>query len=151
MWHKLRMQILYHGLPINILYLSYPCLEVMKSVDSHMWQLVTAVVMKVMVWHFVSESHKVMTALIVMLPWNCYCGDFSAVHKISISIQLGHWHTFGLCEMLSFLLSMLNEEPLDGQKVLCILSCRQTRQRNFLSICLEGFGSTKWTLEMSKN
>ncbi len=43
------MQILYNGLPINIVYLSYPCSEVMKSVDSHMWQLVTAVVMKVMV------------------------------------------------------------------------------------------------------
>jgi hypothetical protein len=38
-----------NGLPINIVYLSCPCSEVMKSVDSHMWQLVTAVVMKVMV------------------------------------------------------------------------------------------------------
>jgi hypothetical protein len=33
--------------------------------------------MKVMVWHFVSDSHKVMTALIVVLPSNCCCGVFS--------------------------------------------------------------------------
>jgi hypothetical protein len=32
-----------------------------------------------MVWHFVSNSHKVMTALIFMIPSNCCYGDFSAV------------------------------------------------------------------------
>jgi hypothetical protein len=39
-------------------------------------------VMKVMVWHFVSNSHKVMTAHIVMLPSNCCCWDFSIISKI---------------------------------------------------------------------
>ncbi len=34
--------------------------------------------MKVIVWQFVSNSHKVMTALIVKLSSNC-CGDFSAM------------------------------------------------------------------------
>jgi len=33
-------------------------------------------VVKVMVWCFVSNSHKVMTALVVMLPSNCCSGDF---------------------------------------------------------------------------
>jgi hypothetical protein len=32
---------------------------------------------KVMVWHFLSNSHEVMTALIVMLPSSC--GDFAAI------------------------------------------------------------------------
>ncbi len=37
------------------------CWELMKSVGSHC-SLSLLVVMKVMVWHFVSNSHKVMTA-----------------------------------------------------------------------------------------
>lgn len=31
------------------------------------------------VWHVVSDPHKVMTALFVMLPSDCWCGDFSAI------------------------------------------------------------------------
>jgi hypothetical protein len=38
--------------------------------------------MKVTVWHVVSDSQKVMTALLVMLPPKCRCGDFSAVSLI---------------------------------------------------------------------
>ncbi len=38
--------------------------------------------MKVTVWHVVSDSQKVMTALLVMLPPKCWCGDFSAVSLI---------------------------------------------------------------------
>ncbi len=37
-------------------------------------------VMKIMVWHFVRDCHKVMTTLILTLPSKCCCGDF---HKIS--------------------------------------------------------------------
>jgi hypothetical protein len=43
------------------------CWELMNSVGSHS-SLSLLFVMKVMVCHFVSDSHEVMTALIVMLP-----------------------------------------------------------------------------------
>jgi hypothetical protein len=43
------------------------CWELMNSVGSH-GSLSLLFVMKVMVCHFVSDSHEVMTALIVMLP-----------------------------------------------------------------------------------
>ncbi len=39
------------------------CWELMNSVGSH-----GSFVMKVMVYHFVSDSHEVMIAFIVMLP-----------------------------------------------------------------------------------
>jgi hypothetical protein len=39
---------------------------------------------KVMVWNFMSNSHKVMIALIVILPWNHSHGDFSAISWIYI-------------------------------------------------------------------
>jgi len=50
----------------------------MKSVGSYGISSLLFV-MKVMVSHSGRDSHKVMTALIVMLPANCYCGDFSAI------------------------------------------------------------------------
>jgi hypothetical protein len=68
---------------------------------THCWELMNAVgnhgssslqfMMKVTVCHFVSNSHEVMTALIIMLPLmvvveNCCCGDFSAT-----SSSLFHW------------------------------------------------------------
>jgi len=56
------------------------CWELMNSVGSH-GSSSLPFVMKVMVCHFVSHSHEVMTALIVMLlslSFNCCCGDFSA-------------------------------------------------------------------------
>jgi hypothetical protein len=43
------------------------CWELMNSVGSH-GSLSLPFVMKVMVCHFVSNSHEVMTALIVVLP-----------------------------------------------------------------------------------
>jgi hypothetical protein len=43
------------------------CWELMKSVGSH-GSLSLPFMMKVMVCHFVSDSHEVMTALIVVLP-----------------------------------------------------------------------------------
>jgi hypothetical protein len=53
------------------------CWELMKSVGTN-GSLSLLFIMKVMVWHFVSNSHKVVTALLVMLPPKC-CGDFSAI------------------------------------------------------------------------
>ncbi len=38
--------------------------------------------LSVIVWHFVNGSHKVMTALIVLLPLNCCCEDLSAISSI---------------------------------------------------------------------
>jgi hypothetical protein len=54
------------------------CWELMNSVDSH-GSLSLPFVMKVMVCHFVSNSHEVMTALIVVLP---------LIVVVEISLQL---------------------------------------------------------------
>jgi hypothetical protein len=54
------------------------CWELMNSVVSH-GSLSLPFVMKVMVCHFVSNSHEVMTALIVMLP---------RIVVVEISLQL---------------------------------------------------------------
>ncbi len=54
------------------------CWELMNSVGSH-GSLSLPFVMKVMVCHFVSNSHDVMTALIVMLP---------LIVVVEISLQL---------------------------------------------------------------
>jgi hypothetical protein len=48
--------------------------KLIKSLCSH-GSLLMLFVVKVMVLCFVSNSHKVMTALIVMLPLNCCFGD----------------------------------------------------------------------------
>jgi hypothetical protein len=62
--------------------LSFPHLphhwELMKSVvDSHGSSSLLFAMKVMMVWHFVSNSHKVMTAPIVVLPSDCCCcGDF---------------------------------------------------------------------------
>ncbi len=54
------------------------CRELMNSVGSH-GSLSLLFVMKVMVCHFVSDSHEVMTALIVVLP---------IIVVVEISLQL---------------------------------------------------------------
>jgi hypothetical protein len=54
------------------------CWELMNSVGSH-GSSSLPFVMKVMVCHFVSDSHEVMTALIVMLP---------LIVVVEISLQL---------------------------------------------------------------
>jgi hypothetical protein len=54
------------------------CWELINSVGSH-GSLSLPFVMKVMVCHFVSNSHEVMTALIVMLP---------IIVVVEISLQL---------------------------------------------------------------
>jgi hypothetical protein len=58
------------------------------------WQLVSAIHGEVMVWYFMSGTHKVMTTLMVVvlvlvfleltrwLPSKCYYADFSAISQI---------------------------------------------------------------------
>jgi hypothetical protein len=66
---KLRTPIVYNGLPkfLGKLLYAYLLWELMNSVGSH-GSSSLSFVMKVMVCHFVSDSHEVMTALIVVLP-----------------------------------------------------------------------------------
>jgi hypothetical protein len=52
--------------------------------------------MKVMVWHFMSNSHKVMTALIVMLPSIFCSGDFSVILYIYTCL-----HNIRLCLLIN--------------------------------------------------
>jgi hypothetical protein len=63
------------------------CWELMYSVGSHGSSSLTFV-MKVMVCHFVSDSHEVMTALQCRVTFNCCCGDFSATSSIFCSSWL---------------------------------------------------------------
>jgi hypothetical protein len=52
--------------------------ELIKSVGS-CGNLSLLFMMKVMVWQFMSNTHKFMTALGVMLPSKCWCRLFSAI------------------------------------------------------------------------
>ncbi len=63
------------------------CWELMKSVDTN-GSLPLLFVMKVMIWHFVSDHYKVMTTLIVMLASNSCFGDFSAIHRYLFTLTL---------------------------------------------------------------
>jgi hypothetical protein len=60
------------------------CWELMNSVGSH-GSLSLPFVMKVMVCHFVSDSHEVMTALIVVLP-------IIVVVEISLQLHQAYLH-----------------------------------------------------------
>ncbi len=66
------------------------CWELMNSVGSH-GSSSLLFVMKVMVCHFVSDSHEVMTALIVVLP---------LIVVMEISLQL-HRSCHGFCEKVA--------------------------------------------------
>jgi hypothetical protein len=87
-----------HGLCINLLpeihimYLYTHCWEQMKSVGGH-GSLSLQFVMKVMVWHFVSHSHKVMAAL----THCCYL----QIVVVEISLQL---HGYMMRDIFSILL-----------------------------------------------
>jgi hypothetical protein len=100
-FRKLRMQIVYNDLPsfwADYYMLIYThCWELMNSMGSHGSS--SPPFMKVMVCHFVSDSHEVMTALIVLF-FNCCCGDFSAtssslLHTLTMK-NLGIWRLFSL-------------------------------------------------------
>jgi hypothetical protein len=62
--------------------------------------------MKVMVWHFVGNSHKVMTALIVTLPSNYYCWDLSLqFYRYSKLIEISNYKQS--CQPLLKAISMI--------------------------------------------
>jgi hypothetical protein len=71
----LEVSLQFHGL----LYAYTSHFELMKSVCSHGSLSMLFVMQKVMVWHFESNSHKVMTAFSVMLASNWCSGGFSAI------------------------------------------------------------------------
>jgi hypothetical protein len=62
------------------------CQKLMNSVGSH-GSLSLLFMMRVMVWCFVSNTHKVMTAFIVMSPSWCYSWVFSTVLYIKVYPQ----------------------------------------------------------------
>jgi hypothetical protein len=88
MWQRLSTQILYNGFP-KVWANSY------KLIDVHCWELIRSVgshgslsmvfVMKVMVWHCVSDSHKVVTAL-----FSCYISSVVGIFlQCHMSSELG--------------------------------------------------------------
>ncbi len=83
--------------------------RLMKSLGSH-GSSSLLFVMKVMVWHHVSNSHKVMTALIFMFPSNCCCGDFSVISWIcnrSSFGDLGLYHGRNLPVVVQYWVQVL--------------------------------------------
>jgi hypothetical protein len=79
---------------IIIFFIYVPCWELKQSVGSH-GSSSLLLVTKVMVWHFVSDSHTVKTALIVVLAPNCccwslFCNDdfFSAFSNWCVIVHL---------------------------------------------------------------
>ncbi len=74
------------------------CTPTVRSWWSHwvVMALSLLFMMKVMVWHFMSNSHKVMTALIVMLPSIFCCGDFSVILYIYTCL-----HNIWLCLLIN--------------------------------------------------
>ncbi len=75
------------------------CWELMNSVGSH-GSSSLPFVMKVMVCHFVSDSHEVMTALIVMLPLIVVVEISLQLHR-SLSHPLHWWDSSGRLENVS--------------------------------------------------
>jgi hypothetical protein len=71
------------------------CQKLMNSVGSH-GSLSVLFMMRVMVWCFVSNTHKVMTAFIVMSPSRCCSWVFSTVLYIaSVSTRLArYWPSY---------------------------------------------------------
>jgi hypothetical protein len=87
------------------------CWELMNSVGSH-GSLSLPFVMKVMVCHFVSDSHEVMTALIVVLP---------LIVVVEISLQL---HGSYCLSCLTFCMPLVTSTNTD----VCCWSCYVTTQ-----------------------
>jgi hypothetical protein len=83
------------------------CWELMNSVGSH-GSSSLPFVMKVMVCHFVSDSHEVMTALIVVLPSIVVVEISLQLHRSVFHIVLLHFvGPAYACVCLVFLLCML--------------------------------------------
>ncbi len=77
------------------------CWELMNSVGSH-GSLSLLFVMKVMVCYFVSDSHEVMTALIVVLPIIVVVEISLQLHQASLIDSLGgmgeQWQRREVCQ-----------------------------------------------------
>jgi hypothetical protein len=86
------------------------CWELMNSVGSH-GSLSLPFVMMVMVCHFVSDSHEVMTALIVVLP---------LIVVVEISLQLHRSLRNTHCEPLSCVQIV---QIAFGPSQFCIICC----------------------------
>jgi hypothetical protein len=87
------------------------CWELMNSVGSH-GSLSLPFVMKVMVCHFMSDSHEVMTALIVVLP-------IIVVVEISATSSIFFFHVsfgFAASECNSYLPSVIVEFSLQSHR-----------------------------------
>ncbi len=66
------------------------CSDLMNSVGSH-GSLSLPFVMKVMVCHFVSDSHEVMTALIVVLPLIVVVEISLQLHQACLTVPWRFW------------------------------------------------------------
>ncbi len=114
------------------------CWELMNSVGSH-GSLSLLFVMKVMVCHFVSDSHEVMTSLIVVLPLIVVVEISLQLHRSSC--QMMEWDP---CKQLGWLLWMTPSRlfvcgPHSAQ---CKWVMRTTRPFGFISMLLECKSST---------
>ncbi len=92
---ELTMPILYDGLPKILGALLYDCLHTPLGADEVKWILVVAAHhcyiqwWRLIGWHYVSDSHKVvMAAIIFMLPSNSCC---------SVSLQFHRYSLLALC------------------------------------------------------
>jgi len=70
--------------------------ELIKSVRSCGSSSLLSMI-QVMVWYFLSDSHKVVAALIVMLPSNCCCGDVWA--DITVCYMWSQHDEYVCCEL----------------------------------------------------
>jgi hypothetical protein len=95
------------------------CWELMNSVGSH-GSLSLPFVMKAMVCHFVSDSHEVMTALIVVLP----------LIVVEISLQLHRSLFSNWCSLLT-VSHIMTESPY------CLQKWDNLRKQTFVS-CFVG-------------
>jgi hypothetical protein len=68
------------------------CLKTVSGESRQLKRLLS--IMKMMVWCFASNAHKVMTALIVVLSLECCCGAFSLQFHCYVCLRmLGLWST----------------------------------------------------------
>jgi hypothetical protein len=108
------------------------CQELMKSAGSH-GSVSLLFVMKVMVWNFVGNSHKVMTATSVMLPSNCCWGDFSAISYMCDVAEADawwypSWQVYDWSQMYRLQICMLPYLAL-------VIACNESSSWNKSALC----------------
>ncbi len=92
------------------------CWELMNLVGSH-GSSSLLFVMKVMVCHFVSDSHEVMTALIVMLPLIVVVEISLQLHQALIPSPLRLMKTHG-CSIWQFMMGLVPAPVVDGKSAI---------------------------------